>query len=216
VRLHSFLAIAAICLLVSPPVWADFDDGIKAYERGDYETALREWTPLAEEGDPRAQLMLGVMHSQGEGVTEDINQARHFWLEAVEAENYASVIAAVALSKSYSGDKGDSSNAGEAWRWFYWAAERALDRMPENQRTALIENVRGYIAKHPALRKSDHGNFSKCVEHLKNWMIGVSFGPLHGVIMASEPDYMLAVVAPWEPYAESIYECKGSAFRSWW
>ena len=29
---------------------ADYQKGLTAYERGDYATALREWTPLAEQG----------------------------------------------------------------------------------------------------------------------------------------------------------------------
>jgi len=29
---------------------ADFQKGLTAYDSGDYATALREWTPLAEQG----------------------------------------------------------------------------------------------------------------------------------------------------------------------
>jgi len=42
----------AIALLVVPavsPSGQDFDKGGTAYESGDYATALREWTPLAEQ-----------------------------------------------------------------------------------------------------------------------------------------------------------------------
>ena len=38
---------------------ADFQKGLTAYDRGDYATALREWTPLAEQGDARAQFQIG-------------------------------------------------------------------------------------------------------------------------------------------------------------
>jgi uncharacterized protein len=34
---------------------ADFQRGKDAYQRGDYATALREWTPLAEQGNAGAQ-----------------------------------------------------------------------------------------------------------------------------------------------------------------
>jgi len=40
-------------------VAADFDAGFAAYQKGDYALALREWTPLAEQGDAGAQLVLG-------------------------------------------------------------------------------------------------------------------------------------------------------------
>ena len=46
-------------LLVPALGWADFQTGYDAYERGDYETALKEWRPLADQGDARAQTLLG-------------------------------------------------------------------------------------------------------------------------------------------------------------
>lgn len=45
--------------------WAGFDEGLRAYERGDYTTALREWRLLAEQGDTKAQHNLGVMYAEG-------------------------------------------------------------------------------------------------------------------------------------------------------
>ena len=38
---------------------ADFQKGYTAAMSGDYATALREWTPLAEQGDARAQFQIG-------------------------------------------------------------------------------------------------------------------------------------------------------------
>ena len=43
------LILSIVCL--ATPAWADFQAGMKAFERADYETALREWRPLAERGD---------------------------------------------------------------------------------------------------------------------------------------------------------------------
>ena len=40
----------------------DFDEGMAAAKRGDYATALREWRPLADQGEARAQHNLGVMY----------------------------------------------------------------------------------------------------------------------------------------------------------
>ena len=55
------LAAALICGAAAP-AWADFDDGVAAYEAGDYATALKEWRPLAEQGDAEAQFNLGKMY----------------------------------------------------------------------------------------------------------------------------------------------------------
>ena len=47
---------------------ADFNKGLDAYNDGDYATALKEWKPLAEEGNADAQYNLGVMYKNGWGV----------------------------------------------------------------------------------------------------------------------------------------------------
>ena len=41
---------------------ADFDKGVRAYESGDYETALAEWTPLAEQGNVPAKVIMGYRY----------------------------------------------------------------------------------------------------------------------------------------------------------
>jgi len=44
---------------------ADFQKGLTAHESGDYATALRQWTPLAEQGNADAQSNLGLMYEEG-------------------------------------------------------------------------------------------------------------------------------------------------------
>src|SRR5271163_4306109 len=44
------------------------EDGIAAYERGDFSAALQLFQPLAERGDASAQCNLGLMYEQGRGV----------------------------------------------------------------------------------------------------------------------------------------------------
>ncbi len=60
--------LVGLTLMLAKPAWADFQAGVDAYERGDYDTALKEWRPLAEQGHAQAQLNLGIMYSQGLGV----------------------------------------------------------------------------------------------------------------------------------------------------
>ncbi len=61
-------AFAVLLVVLAAPAWAGFDDGMAAYDRGDYETALREFRPLAEQGNALAQHNLGVMYDNGQGV----------------------------------------------------------------------------------------------------------------------------------------------------
>ena len=67
--------VFGLALMLVPPTWADFQAGLDAYNRGDYDTALKEFRPLAEQGHAQAQVNLGIMSSQGRGVPKDYVQA---------------------------------------------------------------------------------------------------------------------------------------------
>ena len=62
--------------LTATAVYADdYQDGLDAFNRGDYETALEFFEPFAEEGIDRAQYNLGLMYHNGLGVTQDYKEA---------------------------------------------------------------------------------------------------------------------------------------------
>ena len=63
---------------------ADYQVGLDAAEKGDFETALKEWEPLAEQGYPDAQYNLGVMYRDGNGVPQDHKTAIEFFTLAAE------------------------------------------------------------------------------------------------------------------------------------
>ena len=63
---------------------ADFDEGVAAYEKGDYATALREWQPLAEQRHAAAQGRLGLMYAEGRGVPRDDRMAAQWYRRAAE------------------------------------------------------------------------------------------------------------------------------------
>ncbi len=56
------LLLVVVLVMLVGPARAGFDEGVEAYDRGDYETALKELRPLAEQGDADAQYNLGVMY----------------------------------------------------------------------------------------------------------------------------------------------------------
>ncbi len=64
---------------------SSYQEGLDAYERGDYETALKEFRPLAEQGDPLAQSYLGGMYTEGEGLPKDYVLA-HMWATLAAAQ----------------------------------------------------------------------------------------------------------------------------------
>ena len=58
---------------------ADLNKGTQAFDSGDYNTARYELEPLADAGDPQAQVRVGVMHATGNGYRQDYVQA-YKWL----------------------------------------------------------------------------------------------------------------------------------------
>ena len=59
-RLTATLYLTIAVLLGSAGVgWiGDFQKGVAAYDSGDYATALREWEPLAKQGDAMENLLI--------------------------------------------------------------------------------------------------------------------------------------------------------------
>ena len=56
----------ALVVLLATPAWGqDYGTGLIAATRGDYETALRQWAPLAEDGCAEAQNSLASLYEPG-------------------------------------------------------------------------------------------------------------------------------------------------------
>ena len=75
----TFVLAAMLSFMACTPVAAqDLQKGLVAAETGDYTTAIKEFRPLAEEGDARAQISLARMYHKGVGVLQD-NVMAHMW-----------------------------------------------------------------------------------------------------------------------------------------
>ena len=64
-----------------------FDQGVRAFNAGDYEMALRSFLKLAHRGDPQSQYYLAYMYDVGHGLTSDPNEAARWYLRSAE-QNY--------------------------------------------------------------------------------------------------------------------------------
>ncbi len=80
-KLTAILCLTIAVLLGSMGVSesADFQKGLDAAKSGDFATALREWKPLAEQGEVDAQANLGFMYGNGKGVPQDYIRAHMWW-----------------------------------------------------------------------------------------------------------------------------------------
>jgi TPR repeat protein len=113
------LVLSFVCLAV--PVCADFQAGMDANNRGDYAIALREWRPLAEQGEALAQYNLGVLYRKGRGVPQDDVQARQ-WYEKAAAQGQAK--AQYNLGTLYFNGEGVPKDYQQSLRWFRLAADQ--------------------------------------------------------------------------------------------
>jgi len=75
--------------LISGAQAGPWEDGMAAYNRGDYVPAIRLFRPLAEAGNPKAQNQIGLMYRKGEGTAQ--SPARAFmWFSLAARKGDAS------------------------------------------------------------------------------------------------------------------------------
>ena len=115
--------LALFLLTATSALAADFDKGLRAYNKGDYKTALQEWNPLAEQGDADAQRNLGSMYFIGRGVPKDVVQAASWIRKAAEQGD---AIAQGELGFMYFTGQGVPKDVVQAASWIRKAAEQGL------------------------------------------------------------------------------------------
>ena len=131
------LVLSFACL--AGPAWADFQAGMDANNRGDYASALREWRPLAEQGDSPAQVSLGLLYTNGQGVPQDHVQARQ-WYEKAAIQGDA--LAQLNLGVIYGNGKGVPEDYQQALYWFRLSANQG-NAMAKTQLGLMYERGNG-------------------------------------------------------------------------
>jgi len=77
--------IALILLWVMVPTAvsvASSEDGVKAFQRGDYQTALSELKPAADAGNMQAQFFLALMYYESRGIPKNVPNAFEYFSKA--------------------------------------------------------------------------------------------------------------------------------------
>ena len=82
--LQAAVLVTALLLGGGIVIAQDFQKGWTAYQAGDMATALKEWRPLAEQGDSYAQNNLAIMYENGVGVLQDYAEAVKWYRLAAE------------------------------------------------------------------------------------------------------------------------------------
>lgn len=83
---HNLILALAIVPLPSSML-GDARDAVAAAERGDYQTAFKEYSALAEKGDAKATVSIGLMYYQGQGFKQDYAKAMDWYLKAFKKGN---------------------------------------------------------------------------------------------------------------------------------
>jgi len=114
--------ITALIFFISCSAIAGWDEAQIAVKKGDYPTAVREYTVLADKGDARAQLILGALYNKGGAVPRD-DKAAASWFQ--KAAQQGSTEAQYWLGKLYE-DSQLPQDYSQAANWYQKAAQQGL------------------------------------------------------------------------------------------
>ncbi len=92
-----------------------------AYENGKYKAALRLAHPLADQGDARAQALMGLLYAKGRGVLRDDREAMKWFRSAAEQGD---AVAQLQIGTMYYNGRTVPQDYSEAARWYQLAAQR--------------------------------------------------------------------------------------------
>ena len=85
---------ATITVILAAQIWGavsalagPWEDGMAAYNRGDYVPAVQVFRAMAAQGNAEAQVFLGVMYRKGQGVTRSSQRAFVWFTRAAARGN---------------------------------------------------------------------------------------------------------------------------------
>ena len=126
-----YLAALAWLIALSAPLSAQsVAAGADAWAKGDYDTAVENWRPLAEKGDPDAQFNLGQAYRWGRGVTANLSAAQT-WYERAAGSGQMDAQVILGLMLFQNGDH------AAGLRWLKAASEKGEPRAMLIYGTAL-------------------------------------------------------------------------------
>jgi TPR repeat protein len=191
---------------------ADFNDGVTAYEAGDYEAAFKEWLPLAQNNDPAAMRNIGHMYRRGLGVEQDYTKAMTWYKRAatIGLDRAQANVAGMYLE-----GEGVEQDYAQAANWFARAAQQGhvvsqynlgllLENglgVEQNDQRALGWFALAAKAGHPQAKVKAAELAARIKSEQANGATSASGGPLIKQAEASE-----TAPAPQTPVKEVIQE----------
>lgn len=109
----------------TPPQAGNVKDGFDALNRKAYQTALKIFRPLAEQGDALAQNNLGFMYNRGYGVLQDYAEAVKWYTKSAEQ---GCALGLAGLGDMYSRGWGVSQDYAEGYKWYILSISNSPDK----------------------------------------------------------------------------------------
>ena len=138
----------------------DFDDGLAAYGKGNYIQALAKFRLAAAQGRASAQVILGLMYSDGQGVAQDYAEAVR-WYRLAAAQGHAD--AQYNLGLMYGKGQGVAQDYVRAHLWFNLAAVKGNADAVKNRDIVAKRMTSQQVAQAQKLaRECQARNFKNC------------------------------------------------------
>ena len=108
-------SLIILCISASNISWsADFEDGKKAYDSLDFNTAFQELLPEAQQGNYEAQAMVAWMYREGKGTYKDSKQA-FYWIQKAAKQGLISAQNIVGVSYLFGHGVGKDRKMAKYW-----------------------------------------------------------------------------------------------------
>lgn len=156
---HSFLALVLVLAGSVTVTAADFAIGMRAYEIGDFEAAIRELLPLAEQGEANAQYQMGLIYHNGDGVSQSYKDAVTWFRRSAEQGH---IDAQVALGQMFFDGKGIAQDLTMAYVWLNLAVAQGDDEFglgKKGRRMAEIKMTPEQLARAQELSQEYHQKY---------------------------------------------------------
>jgi len=122
----------------------NYYQGKRAFDAGDYKTAVKFWQESANQGAPEAQFFMGSLHHGGFGVPKDYAKAMVWYMKAAEKGDAQ---AQLGIGNLYGDGLGVEKDYVKARMWFSIAGERGNDRADYNAKKVAQRMSEAEIAK---------------------------------------------------------------------
>ena len=118
---HFLFGLLVLLLTSAITAQADFNAAKHAYDQAEYATALKDLTPLAEQGNADAQALLGTMYFKGQGVPKDFRLALKWYQAAADQGNPQGQFQ---IGAAYLNGIGVAKDGAQALKWLRLSADQ--------------------------------------------------------------------------------------------